>query len=158
MRVEMQLPTGYTTLPAGMLASIVTCLEMGAKPGLRPVKSGSGSFSLTPLPRHDLEIYRTLFRQVGAEWLWYSRLAMADEQLSTILSHPDVEAFALLMNGKPSGLLELDFREGKQCELAFLGVAREAIGTSAGRYLMNEAITRAWARPITRLWVHTSHS
>jgi N-acetylglutamate synthase-like GNAT family acetyltransferase len=81
---------------------------------------------------------------------------MTDEQLSAFLTHLDVEAFALLVNRKPSGLLELDFREEGQCELAFFGVAREAIGTSAGRYLMNEVITRAWERPIKRLWVHTS--
>jgi len=156
MTVETQLPAGYTTLPAGMLANVVTCLQMLAKPVLRPVHGGGAGFSLTSLPRHDLQTYRARFRQVGAEWLWYSRLAMADEQLSAILSHPDVEALTLLVDGKPSGLLELDCREEGQCELAFFGVTKEAIGTSAGRYLMNEAITRAWARPIARLWVHTS--
>jgi ribosomal protein S18 acetylase RimI-like enzyme len=53
------------------------------------------------------------------------------------------------------GLLELDFRRPGACELAFLGVVPEAIGSGAGRFLIGQAVARAFARPIGRLWVHT---
>ena len=34
-------------------------------------------------------------------------------------------------------------------------VGHEAIGQGFGRVLMDEAIRRAWAKPIERFWVHT---
>jgi GNAT superfamily N-acetyltransferase len=80
---------------------------------------------------------------------------MARNELEAILRHPDVELLALEQEGQDIGILELDFREMPDCELAFFGVTRDAIGKGAGRYLMSEAISRAWARPISRFWVHT---
>ena len=53
------------------------------------------------------------------------------------------------------GLLELDFRTEGEVELAFLGLVPGFIGQGAGRFLMNEAIARAFARPIRRFFVHT---
>ena len=36
MMHETPLPVGYHPLPAGHLANVVTCLEMHARPALRP--------------------------------------------------------------------------------------------------------------------------
>lgn len=149
------LPLGYTTLPPGMSANVVTCLEMLAPAPRRPVSGRERGFSLAAMDRHDLPGYRALYRYVGEDWLWFSRLAMPDEKLQEILADSRVDLHALVVDGERAGLLELDFREEGQCELAFFGVAKPAIGTGAGRYLMNEAMTQAWARPIRRLWVHT---
>jgi N-acetylglutamate synthase-like GNAT family acetyltransferase len=80
---------------------------------------------------------------------------MPDQELLAILSNPRVKVSVLHRDQKPIGLLELDFREEQQCELAFFGLVNEAIGQGAGRYLMDQAIARAWAKPIRRLWVHT---
>jgi GNAT superfamily N-acetyltransferase len=54
-------------------------------------------------------------------------------------------------------LLELNFTEESQCELAFFGLVPEAISKGWGSALMNEALRRAWEKPIERLWVHTCH-
>jgi GNAT superfamily N-acetyltransferase len=113
----------------------------------------SGGFMLERFS--DLPRYRTLFRRVGERWLWMSRLVMPEAELRAILDSPGVEAFALRSGGEDIGILELDFRQPEQCELAYFGVVPEAIGTGAGRFLMSEAVTRAWARPIRRFWVHT---
>lgn len=147
------LPLGYTALPSGLMANVVTCLEMTARPALRPAQGGP--FALEPLDPRDLSGFRALFKAVGAEWMWFSRLTMADEKLAAILGSADVEDYALIKDGARVGLLELDFREEGQCELSFFGVVPKAMGGGAGRFLMNEAITRAWARPIRRFWVHT---
>ena len=58
-------------------------------------------------------------------------------------------------NGERLGLLELDFREPGECELAFFGLDQSLIGSGAGRIMMNAAIDKAWEKPITRFWVHT---
>jgi len=149
------LDNGLYDVPPGRLATVVTYLEMTQPAPLRPRPAPQGS-TLEPVRKPGLDWYRDLFTRVGGhDWLWFSRLNMTDQALSTILNDPKVAIWALSLNGQTQGLLELDFREESACELAFLGVTSELIGTGAGRYLMNEAISRAWAAPIDRFHVHT---
>jgi GNAT superfamily N-acetyltransferase len=77
------------------------------------------------------------------------------EELQSILRSDHVEIYALSINGADEGLLELDFRDSGQCELAFFGLTSAIQGQGAGRWLMNRAVRRAWERPIRRFWVHT---
>ena len=148
------LPTGYSPLPPGMIANVATCLEMTARPQPGAGKAPPG-LTLERWDEPDLASYRALYRRVGEDWLWFSRLFMADEKLAAILGHPRVEAYVLRDGGRDIGLLELDFRDEDQCELAFFGLVPEAVGKGAGRFLMNRAIELAWDKPIGRLWVHT---
>jgi GNAT superfamily N-acetyltransferase len=150
----MALPDGYSEVPAGKLASVVTSLEMLQRPTLRPDPTDC-PWQLRALNRSDAEAYRHLFRRVGANWLWYSRLQMPVEQLEAILHDVKTEVFALVADAAEEGLLELDYRTKGECELAFFGVSDVLQGRGAGRWLMNRALERAWARPIRRLWVHT---
>jgi GNAT superfamily N-acetyltransferase len=144
---------GYTDLPPGKVASVVTFLEMRQRPRLRRLPRPPG-WSLVRL-NADLARYRALFRAVGAPWLWFSRAAMAEEALAAMLASPKVEAYALTDGRRDMGLLELDFRPRGACELAYFGVVPDMIGQGAGRLLMNEAIRRAFGRPIRRFFVHT---
>ncbi|MFB0490654.1 GNAT superfamily N-acetyltransferase [Methylobacterium sp. OAE515] len=158
MRPDTGIPTlapGYATVPPGHLATIVTSLEMLRPPPPRPGRPFPPGLRLEPLGRPEPETYRTLFREVGADWLWFSRLTLADGTLAAILADRDVEIFALRQKGRNFGMLELDFRQPGACELVFLGLIGSLVGTGIGRTLMNTAISRAWARPITRFWVHT---
>jgi GNAT superfamily N-acetyltransferase len=148
----MQLQDGYTDVPAGKIAAVVTSLEMRAPPR-RPAPSSGVDLERVLHP--SLSWYRDLFRRVGADWLWFSRLRLGDEALSAIIHHPDVEIFAYERDGRAEGLLELDFREPDSCELAFLGLTRAVQGGGIGRALLRTAVDRAWSRPIARFWVHT---
>ena len=150
----MTLPDGYSEIAPGKLASVVTCLEMDAAPPLRPARADP-AWDLRRRVDADLDAYRSLFARVGREWLWFSRLTMPAEELRRILADPDDEVWVFSVDGADEGLLELDFRESGQCELAFFGLTAAARGSGAGRWLMNRAIERAWRRPIERLWVHT---
>jgi GNAT superfamily N-acetyltransferase len=152
---ETPLPIGYHPLPPGHLANVVTCLEMHARPELRPA-TGEG-LSLERMGAADTDRFRALFRAIGQDIMWFSRLILPEVKLSGIIGHPDVHCLALVKDGQDIGLLELDFRAAGICELSFFGVAPSAVGSGAGRFLMNEALTRAWAQPITRMWVHTCH-
>jgi GNAT superfamily N-acetyltransferase len=147
------LPFGYSSVAAGELAQVVTFLEM-TQPPARADTNG-GTVELKRFGAADIEGYRALFRRVGEDWLWSSRLEMPDAMLRTILANPQVEAYAFQDNGQSIGLLELDFRETGTCELAFFGLVKDAIGRGLGRRLMDAAIARAWAKPIRRFWVHT---
>jgi len=149
----MSLPDGYSEVPPGKLAAVVTSLQMLRRPPYLKDPADS-PWRLTPLDP-DVESYRRLFRRVGSPWLWYSRLTMPRERLEKILRDPDNEVFALTLDEREEGLLELDFRQAGECELAFFGLTDVLQGRGAGRWLMNRAIERAWARDIRRLWVHT---
>lgn len=149
------LPAGYSPVPPGMLATVVTCLEMWQRPKPKPVRPLERPLTLERIEKPDLADYRGLFRAVGEDWLWFSRLAMPDEQLRAILDDPRVEVYVLTAGKRRLGLLELDFRQEGECELAFFGLVAEAIGQGAGRFLMDQAVAKAWARPIERFWVHT---
>jgi len=150
----MIVPDGYSDVPAGKLASVVTCLEMRARPGLR-FDPANTAWQLRRIDRPHLDWYRELFLRVGAPWLWYSRLRMPDDELTAIVSSSRVEVYALTLDDRDEGLLELDFREAGECELAFFGVTPAVQGQGAGRWLMNRAIERAWSLAIGRFWVHT---
>jgi GNAT superfamily N-acetyltransferase len=150
----MVLPDGYSDVAPGKVAAVVTCLEMLERPALRAERAAA-PWRLRHVSRPEAAWYRELFARVGAEWLWFSRLAMPVPVLEAIIRHADVEVYALQAGGRDEGLLEFDFREPGQCELAFFGLGSALLGQGAGRWLMNRAIERAWARPITRLWVHT---
>ena len=152
MQKSDALAVGYHALPPGHLANVVTCLEMTEKPHLRAVPAGG--FSLQEMGG-DTARFKRLFEAVGRDIMWFSRLIMAEDKLAAIIGDAAVECYAMMDGADDIGLLELDFREAGQCELSFFGLVPGAIGKGAGRWLMNEALTRAWAKPISRLWVHT---
>uniref|UniRef100_UPI003BA97C3D GNAT family N-acetyltransferase n=1 Tax=Stappia sp. TaxID=1870903 RepID=UPI003BA97C3D len=154
-RISVDL-SGYTDLPAGKVASIVTYLEMRARPLARPVSRPD--LSLTRITDPDPGQYRSLFRRIGDEWLWFGRLAESDADLAALLTRPGYELWFCHRRGvaEPVGLLELDFTTEGEAELAYFGLVAEEIGNGAGRWLMNEALARVWSRPgMSRFFVHT---
>lgn len=156
MTIRSSIPlnlNGYTDLPPGKIAAVVTYLEMRERPPLSRTEKPRG-WSLQRIA-DDLDRYRGLFRRIGQPWLWFSRAVMPDEELASILNHPAVEAYALHDGTADIGLLELDFRSPNEAELTFLGLVPGTIGQGGGRFLMNEATRRAFAKPIERFFVHT---
>lgn len=149
----MILPDGYSDVPPGKIAAVVTHLEMFAPPTCRD--DPPGAWALRNVDAPELDWYRDLFRRVGEEWLWFSRARMNDAELAAIIRTPGIEVYALVADGHDEGLLELDFREPGQCELVYFGVTASLIGTGAARFLMNRALEIAWSRDLRRVWVHT---
>ena len=143
----------YETLPDGELAAVVTYLEM-RRPAEQPVPLSPLSLQRVEVPQP--EHYRELFRRIGAPWLWFSRLILDDAHLAAIIQHPKVELDAVLdESGLEVGMLELDFREPHECELAFIGLVPELSGKGHGRWLLAEAVRRAWREGVDRVHVHT---
>ena len=143
----------YEALANGELAAVVTYLEMRAPPALDVPAS---TLDLQRIENPGPERYRDLFRLVGAPWLWFSRLTLDDEKLRSIIADPKVELFVVLDgNGRDVGMLELDFREQGECELAFVGLVPELSGLGHGRWLLAEAVSRAWREGVERVHVHT---
>src|ERR687887_96029 len=100
----MILPDGYSDIPNGKVAAIVTHLEMTARPAPRP--NPPQSWSLRRVERPPLDWFRDLYRRIGEEWLWVSRIRMSDAELAAHLHSPQLEVYALVDAGSDEGLLE----------------------------------------------------
>jgi GNAT superfamily N-acetyltransferase len=143
----------YEPLLDGELAAVVTYLEMRTPPE-QEIPSSPLSLKRVDVPQP--EHYRELFRLIGAPWLWFSRLILDDAHLAAIIQHPKVDLYSIVDEaGREVGMLELDFREGHECELAFMGLIPELSGKGHGRWLLAEAVHRAWREGMDRVHVHT---
>jgi GNAT superfamily N-acetyltransferase len=143
----------YEPIPDGQLAAIVSFLEMRKPP---PFQIPASSLSLRRVEHPEVDAYRQLFRRIGRHWLWFSRLVMTDEELAAIIQDPAVELYVIVDDiGADIGMLELDFREEGECEIAFIGLLPELAGLGHGRWLMGETLRLAWRDGIRRVHVHT---
>ena len=143
-----------TEVAGDTLATIVTTLEMRRRPPLRPTPASA--LRLVRWDRPALDRYRLLFRRVGARWLWFSRLVMADDAVTAIVHDPGVQVYAVIDRaGIEVGMLELDLRHPAACELSYVGLVPELAGKGHGDWLMAEALARAWTKGVERVWVHT---
>ena len=137
-------------VPRGQVAAVVTYLEMRERPVPRPVPASP--LRLERWGAVDPARYRALFRRVGEQWLWFSRLAMDDATLMAKVA----EVHAVLDEaGREAGLLELDFRVDGECLIRFLGLVPELAGQGHGRWLFAQALALAWRPGVERVRVHT---
>lgn len=146
---------GISVVPHGELATIVTCLEMRQRPA--PALPARSALKLLRWPAPvDLAAYRTLFRQIGAPWLWRGRLVMDDAELAATLNASTTAVHvATRRDGTPIGLIELDFATPAACEITYFGLAPGMTGHGHGHWLMEHALRLAWRDGIERVWLHT---
>jgi GNAT superfamily N-acetyltransferase len=143
----------YEPVPDNELAAVVTYLEMRSPPE-QPVSPSPLTLKRVEVPQP--EHYRELFRLIGGPWLWFSRLILDDAHLAAIIQHPRVELYAVRDEaGREVGMLELDFREDRECALSFIGLVPELSGKGYGRWFLAEAVRRAWREGVDRVHVHT---
>lgn len=142
---------GIVDLPPGKIAAIATYLELRA-PRERDAAPFEGRLERIA---DDLRRYRALYARIGQPWLWFTRAVLDDEALGRIIAHPQVEALALAGEDGDVALVELDFRRPGECELVFFGLVPESCGRGLGTGLLREALRRAFARPVSRIWLHT---
>jgi len=145
---------GLTAVPPGHVATIVTTLEMRARPPLRPLPSAP--LRLVAWDAPSPAAYRTLFQRVGAPWLWYSRLAMDDAKLIAA-THRDQTSVNAVVDaaGVEVGLLELTHPAPDWCALDYFALVPELAGRGYGRWLMALAMTLAWKPGVTFVRVNT---
>ena len=142
----------YEPVADDELAAVVTFLEMKTRPDVAPAAS---TLQLRRVAHPTVDQYHALFRKVGAPWLWFSRLIMDDAKLESILNDPAVQLYEVAAVEAVVGMLELDFRTEGECELAFIGLVPQLAGQGHGKWLLSEAVRRAWREGVQRVHVHT---
>lgn len=138
----------------GHVAAIATSLEMNRRPPLRPMPSSE--LRLKKWEQPDPDKYRKLFRRVGENWLWVSRLELSDSDLIAAIRRPETQVYAVEdRKGIEVGILELTHPEPDWCSLDFFGLVPELSGKGHGRWLMAQAMALAWRPGVTQVRVHT---
>ncbi|HEU0044124.1 GNAT family N-acetyltransferase [Sphingomonas sp.] len=145
---------GLTPVANDRLATVVTTLEMRERPRARPLPSSS--LRLVRWHAPEPERYRTLFRRVGAPWLWFSRLALDDTALIAATHRDRTQVHAVLdRQGVEVGMLELTHPEDGWCALDYFGVVPELTGQGHGRWLMALTMQLAWRPGVSLVRVNT---
>jgi len=141
---------GLTDVPRGHVAAVVTYLEMKQRP--EPAPAPESPLRLERWAGVDPDRYRALFRKIGQNWLWFSRLTMDDATLLANVAevHAVVDA-----DGAEVGLIELDFRGRRECLIRFLGLVPELAGRGHGRWLFAQTLALAWQPGVEQVRVHT---
>ena len=83
----MDIPDGYSDIPAGKIATVVTHLQLCQRPSLRP-EHPQDSWVLRKTNWPDLDQYRALFRRIGEDLFWFSRLRLNDDELRERFTAP----------------------------------------------------------------------
>jgi GNAT superfamily N-acetyltransferase len=134
-----------------------TALEMHARPARPHARPPSlrQPVMLLRAERPTLSFYRYLYNTIGRQWFWYERRVMDDATLAACVQDDAVAVYVLYVGGVPAGLAEIDAREARDIELAYIGLMPEFIGCGLGRYLIDWAIDAAWDHEPNRIWIHT---
>ncbi len=124
-----------------------------------PKANGSGcldaSARVERLHECPVSFFRYLYAEVGRNYHWYDRLRWTDAEVRARLAHPAVSFHVLSVGGAPAGYFELERHADGGVEIVYFGLLPEFMGRGLGRFLLHEALTAAWARDASRVWLHT---
>lgn len=144
---------GYTDLPPGRIANLVTFLERRDKPANPPVEREG--LAVRHVADPDIDWFRGIYRRVGEPWLWFSALVMPADALAARLRSPATAILAIEANGADIGLAEIEFTEPGDAEIVSFGLIPEAFRTGASRPLMDHTLAHAFRPGVERVWLHT---
>ena len=134
----------------------ITYLEMTAPPSAPPPPPPAIAHAVMRAQKPTVSFYRYLYHTIGADYVWWERRALSDEELHTIISAENVEVFVLYVEGVPAGYYELvTDAANDEIDIGYFGLLPEFVGRRLGAYLLRGAIDEAWSRRPGRLTVNT---
>lgn len=145
---------GYTDLPPGKIANVVTYLEMTAPPTLDPPARTDG-LCVRPVANPATRWYREMIRLIGEDWMWVHVPLMPEAKLEAVLRDPAVEIYVVERGRAALGVAELNRRAPGEVEIVMFGVVPDAIGTGAGHHLLQGVLDAAFRADTRRVWLHT---
>lgn len=137
------------------IPTVVTFLEMTARPATLPPPHPSGKIALLRAENPPVHFYRYLYDTIGRAHYWVDRKKLDDPSLEALLKDPAVHLYVLYAEGCPAGMAELDFRNPAAAQLAYFGLIPEFIGRRLSHYFLYQCVLNAWAEPIQKLRVNT---
>ena len=132
-----------------------TYLEMTNPAELRGVSFSDPQARVELRSPCPLATYRRLYKEVGQDWYWHSRLKWSDEELAAHLSNSAVNVYELMVGDQSAGYFELKQHDDGSVEIEYFGLKPDFIGRGLGGALLTRAVEEAWASGADRVWLHT---
>ena len=143
------------SVPPGKLRSVVTHLAMETPPARAGPSAPVPGIAIRRRRAMAASDYLRLYRAIGDDWLWWSRLTMDETALAAHIAAPESEVYVAEAAGEPVGFAELDRRPAPDVALRYLGVIPSRIGTGLGGLLLAHAIAAAWRHRPRRMILNT---
>lgn len=132
-----------------------TYLEMRAAAELRPAHCNDPLIRIELQADCSVDLFRSLYREVGRKYYWTDRLPWTDEEIRAYLDQPNVSWWLMTYDGETAGYFELKQCQDSSTEIAYFGLTQKFIGRGLGKHLLTTAVEQAWADGATRVWLHT---
>ncbi|MEC9392541.1 MAG: GNAT family N-acetyltransferase [Pseudomonadota bacterium] len=100
--------------------------------------------------------YKKIYREIGFNYNWISRLKLSEEELKKIIHHENVDIYFMVKKNKIIGFLEIDYRSLKEVKIVHLGIVDSFIGKGYGKKLLKFAIKRSKEIDIKPLILQTN--
>lgn len=139
-----------------MARAVRTYLEMTDPSALEGAPAPEAGAAVERVEQADPGQWRFLYTEVGRQYHWVDRLAWTDEEIRAYLADPALELWILRAGGEPAGYFELRKHADEAVEIAYFGLLPAFVGRGFGKFLLTQAVERAWARGAARVWLHTS--
>lgn len=140
--------------PVVRVAVTVTFLRMDRAPAEAAPALPPG-FQLVRVTSPTVAFYRYLYNTVGADYLWWLRRTLSDDELGALLADPAVSIYTLYADGEPAGFFELDARNRPDINLGYFGLLPHAIGSGVGYAFLRRAVDIVWRQNPRGMTVNT---
>ena len=132
-----------------------TYLEMRDAADLQRALSDDPAVLIKREDQCSIELFRSLYVEVGKNYHWVDRLPWTDEQIAEHLQRAENSLWLMTYAGESAGYFELRKCEDGSIELAYFGLLEKFIGRGLGGHLLTRATEQAWAEGANRVWLHT---
>jgi GNAT superfamily N-acetyltransferase len=132
-----------------------TYLEMQSPEELRAAETPRPAPNVERLHGCSVDLFRSLYQEVGRAYRWTDRLGWSDQTISDYLQTPGVSIWLMSWEDSPAGYFELVEHPDDSVEIAYFGLLPDFIGRGWGKYLLTRAVESAWQLGPRRVWLHT---
>ncbi|MBZ9708217.1 GNAT family N-acetyltransferase [Mesorhizobium sp. ESP7-2] len=146
------LASGYRRVPAGKIVNAVTWMEARA-----PVQGLAQPLAMTRVTEPHPAVYRAVFLEIGAPWLWDRAAEMSDSDIAAHFCDPRQHLYyGHDESGGHVGMVEFSVAASNEIEITYFGLFPSLTGRGFGKRLMAGALDQAWCLEPSRIWLHTS--
>lgn len=103
----------------------------------------------------SVNFYKFLYKEIGEQYGWASRLVISNEELFNIINSENVFIYVLYAKGVPVGFAELNKTAEEGIELKYFGIVQAAEGKGISNYFLQSVIEIVWSMNINRIHLQT---
>jgi len=131
-------------------------LEINSLKDLFPAVKPNDFCNVQLVSPPDFQLNKFFYKQIGKNYRWIDRLSWSDKNWINYVTSPNINTYILKFKNELAGFFEQIIHiQENNCEIAYLGILQEYIGSQYGGFLLTEAIRKSFLNNINRVWVHT---